>query len=254
MKLSVILPTIRMDKIETMYTSFLNSFSEPFEFIIISPYAQPDFLKGKDNVKYFQDWGSPLRCQQIGLCNATGDYIHRAVDDSLYIPNMFNKAFELLKDKDYKTMVNLKFWEGQDLTHRNMADPALYHIRYHLQSIKLYTPFDFQILNFSIIPLKLMREIGGWNTQRYETIAFGELDLSLRLQFYGAKPILTENIVLKCDWIPGESGDHAPMHHAFQDDAPKYAEIYNKPECEIDLIIDIRNYINAPKKWERRFK
>ena len=253
MKLSIILPTIRIEKLEGLYSSINNSFSDKWEIIIVSPYELPkSFTDGKYNIKYFQDWGTPLRCQQIGLIHARGDYIHRAVDDSLYLPNMLNKAFEKLKQDDYKSCVNIKFYEGENVTHRNMADPEFYYLKYHLQTIKLYTPFDYQIMNFYMTSRKLLWELGGWDCQ-FETIAFGELDLSLRLQFYGAKLVLTDNITLKCEWMPGEEGDHKPMHDAWADDNKIYSEIYNKPECELRSIIDVKNYQNSPERWERRF-
>ena len=252
MKLSVILPTIRIDKLQNWYNSLINSYSDEFELIVISPYELPPFLKDKSNIKYINDWGSPLRAQQLALLEVGGEYIHRAVDDSLYMPDAMNKAMDKLTGAT-KEVVNIKFYEGENQTHRNMADPQFYYLQYHVNALKPYVPFDFQVINFGIYPHQLLLAVGGWNAEKYETIAFGELDLSLRLQFYGVKPILTDNIAIKVDWLPGPTGDHGPLHFAFADDEPKYTEEYSQPECELHSIIDINNWQKSPERWVRRF-
>lgn len=248
MKLSIILPTIRVEKIEKLYESISNSFSGDFELIIISPYEIPKAILDKPNVKYIQSWASPVVCQQIGLVHSTGEFIHRAVDDSLYIKGELDSAFIKASEN---TPVNIKFFEGEMVTHRNMADSEMYFIRYHLQAIKLYTPFDTQIMNFYIYPKKLLTDLGGWDCQ-FETIAFAELDLSLRMHLKEVKPVLTDNICIKCEWMPGIEGDHAPLHFAFDDDSKIYERIYNTPDCEL-RVVDLDNYKNEPERWERRF-
>ena len=252
MKLSIILPTIRNEKLENVYKSILKSYSEEFELIIISPYELPIFFKERSNVKYFQDWGSPVRCQQIGLVNASGEYIHRAVDDSTYLDKTLDSAMKKITSLSIPSAANLKFIEGEAYNHRDMADPEFYFIRHHMQAIKLYTPFHFQVMNFSIIPRTVMKTLGGWDC-KYETIALAELDLSLRLQFLGIRVFQSDNIALKCEWMPGDQGDHAPLHYAFDSDMKIYSEQYSVPECELGVSIDIDNWKNVPERWERRF-
>ena len=254
--LSVILPTIRTEKIIHLYESIQSSYSGDWEILIVSPYDLPDNMNGKHNVRYFNDWGSPMRCQQIGLVNAKGDFITRAVDDSVYVTGMLDKAF--LKLGDPKTAVILKHTETNasvDRTHKDfqrMEDPDFYNLTYHNQTLKPYVPAHYKIMNFGIVPRALMVEIGGWDCQ-FETPALGELDLSIRLQFYGVNLVLSDDITVKCDWIPGTDGDHAPMHYGFDADNLVYSRIYSEPECEDRVQIDINNWQQAPSRWERRF-
>lgn len=252
MKLSVILPTIRPELLIRWYNSFIQSYTGEFELIIISPNFVSDFIGIHPNLKYIQDWGSPLRCQQLGLTKAEGDYIHRAVDDSIYIREYMSK--EMQKIKDYKDVINLKFIEGESQTHRDMSNPDFYNMEYHIQTLAAYTPFDYKVINFSIISRQFLNELGGWDASIFETIGIGELDLSLRMQFMGANVILSDNVVIKCDWQPGETGDHASMHQAFPFDMDKYRKIYSTLEYEDRLIIPIDNWKKAPEKWERRFQ
>lgn len=255
--MSVIVPSIRTANLKNLYRSFQQSFHQEFEFIIISPYELPDFFKGKDNVKYFQDWGTPIRCQQIGLVNAQGGYIHRAVDDSSYVPDGMDKAFIQLLGKP-RTVISMKYTETNasvDRGHKdfqNMLDPKFYELNYHHQTLKRYVPFHYTLINFGIYPADIIKAVGGWDCQ-FESQALGELDLAIRLQFAGYRIELSDDIAINCGWTPGIEGDHAPMHYAFDVDNATYAKIYNEPTCEDRVVIDINNWQNSPAKWERRF-
>lgn len=253
--LSVILPTIRKERLEKLYDSFQLSYSGDWELIIVSPYELPDELKGKGNIKYIQDWGNPVRAQQIALCQAKGEYIHRAVDDSLYLLGAMDKAF--LKASD-KTTVALKYTESNatvDRTHaafQNMNNPEFYNLTYHHQTLMPYVPAHFKMINFMIVPRETLLAIGGWDCQ-FESVAIAELDIAIRLQMNGAEVVLSDDIVLECDWEPGHEGTHGPMHDAFAPDMEKYKAIYSSPECENRIIQDITNWQNSPEKWQRRF-
>lgn len=257
-KLSVILPTIHSDKIITVYESIKKSFSDDFEFIIVSPYPLPDNMKDKSNVLYINDWGSPMRCQQIGLIHASGDYITRAVDDGVYLKDeLSNALLKLMVDSPDNSAIILKHTETNkdvDTTHKdfqNMANPDFFNLTYHHQTLKPYVPAHFKIMNFGIVSRETLISIGGWNTI-YETPALGELDLSIRLQMSGINFILSDNIVVSCGWTPGTEGTHAPMHYGFEEDMKTYTKVYSNPECE-NFVIDLDNWKKSPEKWQRRF-
>lgn len=255
-KLSVILPTIRKERLSKLYESFEKSYSGEWELIIVSPYDLPEELKEKSNILYIQDWGNPVRCQQLGLLASTGDLIHRAVDDSLYLPGAMDKAFEKISND--MTIVGMKYTESNasvDRTHaafQNMNNPEFYNLTHHHQTLKPYVPAHFKMLNFGIYPTRTIIAVGGWDCQ-FESVAIAELDLAIRLQMFGAEIVLTDDIVLECDWMPGHEGDHGPMHDAFAPDMEKYSQIYSNPSCEDRVVIDLANWQNAPEKWSRRF-
>lgn len=255
MKLSVILPSIRPERLAAWFDSFTKSYESAFELIIVSPFTPSYSLFG--NIKWIQDWGSPVRCQQIGLTHATGNLIHRAVDDSLYLPGEMDKAVAMMTD-DKKRVVAPKYTETNasvDRTHKDFQDmnnPAFYFIAYHnLATNPRFRP-DWKLLNFGIIHEDMLMEVGGWDCQ-FESVAIAELDLAVRLQMAGAHIVLTENIAIECDWMPGHEGDHGPMHDAFEPDMEKYRALYAPDAPERTPAVPLDNWRQAPAKWERRF-
>lgn len=255
--LSVILPSIRKERLAKIYESFEKSYTGTWELIIISPYELPEELKGKGNIQYIQDWGNPVRAQQLGLLAASGQYVHRAVDDSLYLPGTMDAAFAKITS-DPKGIVALKYTESNasvDRSHaafQNMNNPEFYNLTYHHQTLMPYVPAHFKMINFMIAARETLLAVGSWDCQ-FESVAIAELDLAIRLQMYGCNVQLSDSIVLECDWLPGHEGDHGPMHDAFAPDMEKYKQIYSKPECEDRIIIDPLNWMSSPGKWERRF-
>ena len=256
MKLSVILPTIRLERLNSWFERFTKSYTGEYEIIFISPY---DYLPGewsKKDAFWVRDWGSPVRCQQLGLLRCTGSLIHRAVDDSLYLPGELDKCVDIISqvgtEEQRDVVMNLRFTEGSGQTHRDMFAEEFYTFGYHWGAQTPYTPFNFQIINFGIYPREMITSIGGWDCY-FETPAYAELDLSLRLQFLDNVVIMSPNTVLKCDWIPGDTGDHAPIHYGCQDDIGRFKDRYSTREYEDMLPIDINNWKNSPERWERRF-
>lgn len=248
--LSFICPSIRLDNLPKMYESINKSFLGEWELIVISPYEE---VKLGNNVKWIIDHGSPLRCQQIGLCHASGDYITRVVDDGVYLGQSLNTSFGLIDKNDYKSVVCLKFIEGEESRHK-MYEDDFYNLSYHNQALRPYVPFHHKLLNFAIYSKQILNEVGGWDAGRFESIALGELDLSIRLQWYGANIVMTRGIVIKCEWEPGETGTHAPVHHSCSADQLIFNRIYDSPECENRVKIDIDNWKASPIRWDRRFK
>lgn len=257
-KLSVILPTIRKERLAKLYESFEKSFSGEWELIIVSPYDLPEEMKEKTNILYIQDWGNPVRCQQLGLLASTGGYIHRAVDDSLYLPGTMDRAFQKLEGKIREVVIGIKYTESNatvDRSHpafQNMNNPDFYNLTHHHQTLKPYVPAHFKMINFGIFDAQFLREVGGWDCQ-FESVAIAELDLAIRLQMNWGEVVLSDDIVLECDWMPGHEGDHGPMHDAFAPDMEKYSQIYSSPTCEDRIVIDLYNCDQSPKKWARRF-
>jgi len=255
MKLSVIVPSIRTARLLAWFESFEASYSGAWELIVVSPFQLPAELEGR--AKWIQDWGHPVRCQQLGLLAATGDYVHRGVDDSLYLPGTMDAAVAKLTD-DYKTVVSAKYTETNasvDRTHKdfqNMNDSKYYDIGYHLQASSFFVPDHYKLLNFGLVSRKLLLEVGGWDCY-FESVAIAELDLAVRLQRAGANLELSDEIVLECDWMPGHQGDHGPMHDAFEPDMEKYRAIYNKPECGSRIAVPLDNWQQAAPRWSRRF-
>ena len=255
--LSIILPTIRLERLPKLIQSINESYHSEYELICVSPYEMPQGLYlFMPNIKWVVDKGNSVRCQQIGLTHAEGLYVHRAVDDSLYEPNALDEAMDLARPYNIVITKHTETNDQVDKTHpcfQDMADEKFFKFSYHKQTIRKYVPEDGLIINFGIYPTALLKEMGGWDSVNFESIALAEVDLSVRAKFKNVPTVLSNRIVLCCGWMPGIEGDHAPMHHAFPVDLNKYNSIYDDISCWDRVNIDINNWKKSPDIWARRF-
>lgn len=253
MKLSVILPTIRLEKIPKFIESLEKSYTGEYELICISPYDRPEGIGLlTKNLQWVIDKGNPVRCQQRGLCYAKGEYVTRAVDDSIYESGSMDSAIKMAKSN---TIVNIRFIEGNDMQDDRksvMYYDKFYKLGFHNQTLAAYTPQDADLVNFAIYPTKYLKDMGGWDCE-FETIALAETDLSIRINFSGIKIVLTDNIILKCEWMPGDQGDHKPIHEAFSVDMEKYKVKYSSIKCWENMRIKLDNWQDSSDLWKRRF-
>src|SRR5689334_18397228 len=106
MKLSMIIPSIRIENLQRLHSSIEKSFTDEWEFIVIGPY-RPEFTS--ENMIWKFSESNPTVCQQIGLIEATGDYVCFAWDDGLFEPNTIDKMFLQLEPN---TAISGKYIEG----------------------------------------------------------------------------------------------------------------------------------------------
>lgn len=253
MKLSVIVPSIRPQNLQKLYDSIGKAFSGTWEMIVVGPYDLPDSLKGTENIQYIQDWGSPIRAQQMGLMESAGEYISWCADDGVCFPGSYDEAFRLLEDEDYKTVIMGKYQEG-DRKDDHMEKNDYYILNNHFASNCSFIPDNCYMLNCGVISRKILFELGGWDAEKFQVCPMAYNDLAIRLQKYGCKFIVQESIMFECSHMPGYEGDHKPIHDGqVLYDEPMFKEIYNHPYWSKRMAIDINNWAKAPVRWKRRF-
>lgn len=248
--LSVIMPGIRKERWADVYKSLCFATSAKFELIIVGPSEPDKELMGNSNVFYIQDWGSPIRCQQIGFISATGELIMWALDDGIFAPTTIDIA---LRDVQEGVAVMSKYEEGTVNT-AHMHRDDYYYLRNHEDSRNLLLPSHYLGGHGpTIMHNEDLVRVGGWDCQ-FETCSIGYMDLAVRLQNNGVKIILADQIMVRFGHMPGTSGDHGPMHHAqLEHDEPLFRKLYGSPETSGRTEVDIENWEDAPEKWERRF-
>lgn len=252
-KLSVLVPSIRPHNLKKLYDSIKEACSQTFEMIVVSPFELPESLKTEDNVRLIQDWGSPIRAQQLGLVNSTGEYVSWCADDGICLPGSYDKAFELLEGKDYKTVIMGKYREGDGNTDEMVKD-HYYYLNNHSGSVCQFMPDNTLMLNCGIVSRQILFELGGWDAKTFQVCPYAYHDLAIRLQKYGCEFIIQQEEMFKCSHMPDCTGDHGPIHMAqIYFDEPMFKEIYNHPYWSKRIAIDIDNWKQAPTKWERRF-
>ena len=252
-EISVLMPSIRIFLLPKVYERISESFHGYFEMVVVSPYDMPEGLKGK-NVVWINDSGSPVRCRQIGLCACNGKYICYAADDSNFYPNALDKAYDLIKDKDYKHIVLGKYSEGMKDNKETMSD-EYYHLGYHRlhKSIIQRLGRDYFFVNTGLVSREFMWEVGGFDCE-YEACAMACCDLSIRLQNEGGQIIIMQEPIFWSTHIAGNHGDHAPINKAqLEHDMPHYMRTYGNPKTCIRGKIPLDNWKQAPELWERRF-
>lgn len=254
MKLSILVPGIRTGNWEKLYRSIENSIKTyDWEVVFIGPYDLPESLKNINNIKYIKDFGTPIRCQQMGLLHCDGEWINWAADDGFFLENSNEIALNNLSkfDFDYRKVIVGKYHEG-DGDCSTMSDNNYYLLNYHMSTNVSTIPKNYFTINVGLISKKILYEIGGWDTI-YEVCPMSYADLAVRLQKYGCDFIMQDELMFKCGHMPGTSGDHGPIHWAqILHDEPLFKEIWLK-HFNSRLVIDINNWKNAEAKWSRRF-
>lgn len=252
-KLSVLIPSIRPNNLQKLYDSIKSSFSGEFEAIVIGPYGLPESLKEIKNIRFIEDYGSPLRAQQIGLIASQGEYISWAADDGKYLPDSLDKSFQLLEGQDYKSVIMGKYQEGERKD-SHMEEDDYYILNNHVQSNCFFVPENTFMLNCGVVSKQILMELGGWDSFSFHTCPQGYNDLAIRLQKYGCRFIVQNKMMFECSHMPGTTGDHAPIHNVqTMRDEPMFKEIYNHPYFSKRLSIDINNWKKSPAKWKARF-
>lgn len=253
MKLSVIAPSIRTDNIPKLLHSIYNSYEGKIELIVIGPYP-PIFHA---DIKWIPSQRSPNAAQQQGLLEATGEYVTFAADDGIFLPNALDEAMNAINfatsedDNADKFIVVGRYLEGDNPI--GMTSQDYYRFKYHKPYRLAGINPNWLIFNCGIISRKFLLELGGWDTENFETTTCAHADLGIRALKAGARMILTKEPMFKCSHQPGRSGDHGPVHNAMvKRDLPRFQEMYAKPNDRVN--IDINNWENTPEVWKERFK
>lgn len=251
--LSVLVPGIRTANWLKLYKSVASAWSNEFEIIFVGPYPLPPEFEGIANVKYIEDWGNPMRCQQIALLAATGDYVTWAADDGVFLPGSLDIALNKLDGKDYKALVMGKYLEGSGATDP-MKSNDYYNLKKHAASRLKELPYEvIWMLNVGLVSRELLIEVGGWDCM-FEVCPMAYNDLAIRLQNYKCEFIIQDEIMFTCSHLPGHEGDHGPIHDAqVLFDEPKFEKLYNLPYAEKRINIKLDTWTESDKKWLRRF-
>jgi hypothetical protein len=257
-ELSIILPSIRKNKLERVYNSILASTKRSFELIVVGPFELPGCLQYKDNVKYAKDLGSPVRCSNIGAMMAEGKYIKWFADDAVYLPDSIDNNIDELEKMPFniKNVVTHGYFEGVDGTQKNLQPNSYYKLGNGPSLMRSpYLNPDWWLFNTVIMHREFFDELGAWDC-RFETPFVAHTDLAVRAQELGAIMKWTKYQISDTDWMPGRSGDHAAIHDGQLDhDEPLFSNLYRNPTWKLTrpLRLDIMNWKDSPAIWKRRF-
>jgi hypothetical protein len=240
--LSIIIPSIRIEGWKALVEQIgVAAGKYTFEVIFVGPKYNPDvdeFL----NVKYVRDFGSPNRCQQIGLLLAEGKYVTWLVDDFETGPNHIDRFLDDLVDTSDDTVIIGNYNEDGVVAVKDFSIKHCYGGGWKINS-------EWKIFNVAFMHRSYLEKFGGFDC-RYQVTCFGHTDLAARLQKVGCKVINKGLNIGGVKHIPGTSGDHGPVHHAqVSDDQPRF----NRLTDEIfSARVKLDNWKEADSIWRYR--
>jgi hypothetical protein len=250
--LSIIVPTIRTDKWRQLYDSIRRSTAYDFELILIGPTYSSE-LSQYSNVRFIQDFGSPVRAQQIGFCNATQKYVFGAADDCIFEVESLDRCMEILNNgSSIYDVVVAKYSEG---------NPELQNDDYYL--LNNAYPRSKQIMdnwvifNCAMLHRQYLEFLGGFDC-RLQIPAFGYADLAVRTQRHLWSMGINTGTEIPIKWFEGkllhcEHGqlDHGPIEqsHVFED-APFYQYLQDNNPDRITIRMD--NWKLEKPIWGKR--
>jgi hypothetical protein len=252
-KVSVIIPSIHPDKWIRLYQYMQKSCTQhKFELIFVGPYFTNQ-ISDIDSIKYIKDFGSPSRCFQMGSLIAEGEYLAWGSDDYIIEPNAFDQTFEYISDLDIQDDgVNLLYSEGPNFTGNQHLDKMYWYAHTHPDLREPGVSNKWWILGAFMYKVDTWHKFGGLDCG-FEHVNMNTHDFGFTIQAHGGRLINSPCRVYKADWAPWT--DDNPIKHAwFDNDKPRFMQLYADPEYAYKRQIDINNWKDYPSKWQRRFK
>lgn len=254
--LSFFLGGIRNRNWVRMYDSMVAAIAPySFELVICGPEQLPEQLLQYRNIRYIRDFGSCSRAAQIAALNSEGSVMTLAADDAVYLPGSMAKALEFYRSfKEDKLVVGLGYAEGGN----QIQDQEWYWKMWGHQSLRLPgVPVDSPVALNSIMTPQLFIEIGGYDTELFETCNWGGHDLIIRLFKYGMNFHHFPGKVMDIDWGP-ETPEHHPIYLADHEPVPgsnyhTFRKLYSLPGNG-RIKTDSQSWKKAETVWSKRFK
>jgi hypothetical protein len=187
---------------------------------------------------------------QLGIVASEGEYIAWGLaDDGAFEKDALDIAFTNMND-DYKTVVMGKYNEGAD--NPVMAGVDYYILSNHDACRSPYIESGRLMFNVGLISKRAVVEIGGLDC-KFEVLPMAFNDIAIRLQRYGCKFIIQDEIMFRCSHMPGHEGDHGPIHDAqTTHDQGMFLGLYQRQGGR-RITIPLDNYKDQPERWERRY-
>jgi hypothetical protein len=254
--LSIIMPAIRPERWVGVVESIEKAYSGKWELVIVSPYPLPAELQADSRIKYARDFGNPVRASNIAGSLCEYDLITWTADDAVYLPNSLNNMVGVYEEMD--SLINVvvaKYYEGEEGAHKPLQDDRYFKV--NGAGINLYKiPDNYWLYNVALMSSRHLRELGYWDID-FESTWPAHTDMAIRSQHLGAVVRTSPSPALNCGHMPGETGDHKPIHDAhITHDVPQLQRKWGR---RTRLAADNRkpcvsDWKNSDRVWNRRFK
>jgi len=250
LNLSIVLPAIRTHNWVALVESAKEACTRyEYEFVFVGPFKPPAELQNNPQIKYIEDWGSPSRCGQRAVLEASGELFFLTVDDGTLAPDSLNQSLDLYyESNNQKAVINGRHYEG--------GNPVPMYIwqagnisEFHHPSINPNWLFTLQ----PIMNIEHFKYLGGFDCC-FEYLNHGAQDLSFRLQREGGTILHSPIEICHATHMPGFTGDHESVGRAqTEHDTPLFREIYQDVSSANRVFVDLDNWQFEPDIWDRRF-
>lgn len=227
-EISVIVPTIRSNNLERFYNSILTTTKRSFELILVGPYALPKELEQYKNIKYVRDFGSPVRCSNIGFQLTEGNIITDCTDDAVYYPEALDRSINLLYDmgSGYKNVVLHQYLEGKDGTNKIQQSEDYYKINNAQCTKSSFISDDWYVFNSFVMYKEFAKELEFLDCS-FQGTAMAHISYGIEAYRKGANVQLYHGLITDCDH---DQNDHNFIERAQIDqDEPLFQSIYRNP-------------------------
>ena len=262
---SIILPSIRPQFLETVYAAFQDSCKEhTWELVITTPFDIPTEIKRRNNVKVLTSHAPSTVALQMALQMCNAEFIHDAVDDHFELPGTLDGAIRLHKETlTSKDVVNMPYIADSNVIDKLtlnpksniVAWPEVLWNAWHFEELrKPGIKSDWKLAPIFVMKLDYLLSIGGFDC-RYEYWNHPLHDLMFRVQADGGKIVNYTDTCAAGTHYPGHDYDHGPVHDAqLGPDINLFNSVYEKEDGASSRIkINYDNWKDQPDVWERRF-
>lgn len=253
-QLSIILPGIRREFWSRMYDEIGNACKNyTWELIIVGPYALPQELQEKKNVKYIKDFGTPTRAFHLGTLISEGEFITWLSDDAFVYESSIDWAMDLLMSKDRdRDIICMRYSEG--VNHSGQVPPEGYWTAHFHADLRVPgVASHWKIAPVMMLNSEYYRYMGGLD-HGFEHLNMNVHDLAFRAQRNGSQIYLSPTLIMRCDFEPERTIENSPVIAAYhENDSRVFREMYDvpNPNCR-PIRIDPENWKTSQVVWHRR--
>lgn len=246
-KVSVVIPGIRVKNWSSVYTSICKSTTKEFELIICGPYLPENELANIANFKFIKDYGSPVRASMLAANIAEGEFIVWSADDALFLPGQLDRLIEEAEKNN--SIVTCKYLEGKNGTHKVIQPNQYFALNGSFWTQSNLFHNEWYLFNAGIMRMDKFKDLHGWDCA-YQGTFYSHADLAARAYLQGHRIIFNDSIILlDCDH---SQNDHQPIEDAQTNyDMPLFKERYCSGMLKLP---SLKKWNECPSIWEKRFK
>jgi hypothetical protein len=188
-----------------------------------------------------------MRRHQEAFLRSTGEIVTWFSDDGIFKSGYLDSVIDQVRV--HRAVVG-RYTES-DHPDPSMLGDDYWRVKHHAIGAGLASIPEEALHGLIFVTRQDAEMIGGWNCC-FETPGIGYLDFCIRLFKAKVRMALAPGIGAHFGHMPGETGDHGPMHRAATEhDEPLFRRLYTIPETRDKIVVPLDNWTQQPDRWHR---